>query len=67
MPMTEDEYQSSAARYLKLLARRDMAAWRQRVLGMIACDDEDDNPAPGFARLIGAMKRVTYQKREEEA
>jgi hypothetical protein len=66
MPLTEDEYQNLAARYLKLLARRDMAAWRQRVLGMIACDDEDDNPPPGFARLVGAMKRVHHTRRDDE-
>jgi hypothetical protein len=32
MPLGHDQYEAVAARYLKALARNDMAAWRRRLM-----------------------------------
>jgi hypothetical protein len=64
--MTEDEYQNLAATYLTMLMRRDAAAWHR------AMYFDDSGPAfeklePEQRRFLHRLRRVTHQKREDEA
>ena len=58
-----DRWETLAAADLRKLARRDMRAWKERVLGQNACDDEDQPMPSEVAKLIGEMKRVRRDQR----
>ena len=60
-----DRWAQLAAAYLRKLAKRDMKAWKERVFGQNACDDEDQPMPSELAKLIGELKRVRHQKREQ--
>ena len=60
----DDRWQTLAAEYLKKLARNDMRIWRSRSMGQDARIEDQPMPS-GMAKLIGELKRVRHQKREE--
>jgi hypothetical protein len=64
MPLTDEQYEALASRYLTALARNDMRAWRKRISANEQCAEEPDRETiPEMSRL----KRVVRVRRGEEA
>jgi hypothetical protein len=62
MPLTDEQYEALASRYLTALARNDMRAWRKRISANEQCAEEPDH----ILEMSG-LKRVVRVRRGEEA